>query len=130
VPQDRSLVTKAPKLSRADGRIDWSQPAQEIHNLVRAMQPWPQARTTWRSRGTSGDAVELIVHATAIEPAVAESPPPGTVLEAQGHRLAVAAGQGSVVVLRTIQVPGRKPLPTPDFLRGCRIGPGDLLGGP
>ena len=47
LPQDRSKVTKAPKLSKEDGRIDWTRSNLEIHNLVRAMQPWPVASTTW-----------------------------------------------------------------------------------
>ncbi len=45
--QDRAKVTKAPKLCKEDGVIDWSRPAKAIHDLVRAMQPWPVASTTW-----------------------------------------------------------------------------------
>ncbi len=48
LPQDRSKVTKAPKLRKEDGLIDWQKPAQAIHDLVRAMQPWPVAQTTWQ----------------------------------------------------------------------------------
>ncbi len=44
LPQDRSKVTKAPKLRKEDGLIDWQKQARAIHNLVRAMQPWPVRR--------------------------------------------------------------------------------------
>ena len=50
LPQDRSKVTRAPKLRKEDGLIDWSRPAGVVHDLVRAMQPWPVASTTWRPR--------------------------------------------------------------------------------
>ncbi len=54
LPQDRAKVTKAPKLRKEDGQIDWSRSAQSIHNLVRAMQPWPVASTTLHPR--AGDS--------------------------------------------------------------------------
>ena len=41
---------QAPKLRKEDGVIDWSRPASTVHNLVRAMQPWPVASTTWHPR--------------------------------------------------------------------------------
>jgi methionyl-tRNA formyltransferase len=130
IPQDRSKVTKAPKLSKEDGRIDWTLPAQAVHNLVRAMQPWPQGSTTWTP---SGDAVRrqvrLIVQRTQVVDRPEGSAPaaPGTVLEAGGSRLIVAAGSGAVQLL-TVQVPGKKPMPAADFLRGHRVQEGDLMG--
>ena len=68
IPQDRSKVTRAPKLSKEDGLIDWSRPAQAIHNLVRAMQPWPLASTTWTSRDpASKGGLRLIIHKTRLD---------------------------------------------------------------
>ena len=111
LPQDRSKVTKAPKLSKEDGRIDWTRSNLEIHNLVRAMQPWPVASTTWH-RPTG--PVRLIVHQT--KPVEGQGAP-GQVLEAEGDRLVVAAGSGAVRLLR-VQLEGKKPCPVEDFLRG------------
>jgi len=48
--QDRSKVTKAPKLGKDDGVIDWTRPSLEIHNLVRAMQPGRRPRPTGSER--------------------------------------------------------------------------------
>jgi len=112
LPQDRSKVTKAPKLRKEDGRIDWTKSALQIHNLVRAMQPWPIASTLWHR--PDGRAVRLIVHQT--QP-VEGTGSPGQVLEAAGDRLIVAAGEGAIQLLR-VQLEGKKPVPVNEFLRG------------
>lgn len=114
LPQDPSAVTKAPKLKKEDGRIDWSRPSREIHDLVRAMQPWPFASTSW-DRG-SGAPVRLIVHETRVD---AGQGGPGQVVEAKGDRLVVAAGEGAVRLLR-VQLEGKKAMDAAEFLRGYR----------
>ncbi len=119
LPQDRSRVTKAPKLRKDDGLIDWSKPALAIHNLVRAMQPWPAAFTylagpRWKETGP----LRVIVHKTQVlETEATSTHAPGAVIEADGDRLIVATGQGAVRLL-TVQVPGKKALPVADFIRG------------
>ncbi len=126
LPQDRSQVTKAPKLRKEDGLIDWSKPARSIHDLVRSMQPWPVAQTTWRPQSHgSKETVRLIVHKTAV---VDGQGKPGDVLEAALDRLVVAAGAGAVQLI-TLQLPGKKPFTTAEFLRGHRIRSGDQMGG-
>jgi methionyl-tRNA formyltransferase len=119
LPQNKSRVTRAPKLQKDDGRIDWSKPAGTIHNLVRAMQPWPAAYSLLPgSHGERAEPLRVIIHRT--EPVDAAPPPgarPGTVLEAQGDRLIVAAGQGGVRLL-TVQIAGRKAMPADAFVRG------------
>jgi methionyl-tRNA formyltransferase len=126
-PQDRSKVTKAPKLRKEDGLIDWSIPAAAVHNLVRAMRPWPIASSHLHRRDPpEAEPLRVIVHQTQpIEgnPNVA----PGTVVEASHGRLEVATGQGSVRLL-VVQIPGKKPMPAGDFLRGHRVEPGDRFG--
>jgi methionyl-tRNA formyltransferase len=127
LPQDRARVTKAPKLRKEDGVIDWSTPANTIHNSVRAMQPWPVASTTWHVRGpTRQEPLRLIVHATAVVPGQGT---PGVVLEARGDRLIVAAGDDGAVALKTVQIAGKKPQSVTEFLRGHRVEPGDRMGG-
>lgn len=122
IPQVRSRVTKAPKLSKNDGQIDWTQPARTIHNLVRAMQPWPAASTSWQ-RPTG--PLRLIVHRTEV---VAGSGVPGQVLEASGDRLIVAAGTDALRLL-TVQLVGKKVAPAAEFLRGHHPY-GDMMGPP
>ncbi len=125
LPQDRSQVTKAPKLRKEDGQIDWSRPAQAVHNQVRALQPWPVAFTTWHPRDPHGkNPIRLIVHKTAV---VDGQGRPGEVIEAAGDRLVVAAGEAAVQI-RLLQIPGKKPVAAAEFLRGHRVQPGDRMG--
>jgi methionyl-tRNA formyltransferase len=124
--QDRAQVTRARKLTKEDGFIDWSLPAPAVHNLVRAMQPWPVCSTTWISRDpASKGPLRLIIHQTrpVESPAAA---PPGTVVEAHGDRLIVAAGTAAIRLL-VVQLPGKKPVSAADFLRGHRVLPGDMM---
>jgi len=120
LPQERSKVTKAAKLSKDDGWIDWTKPSQTIHNLIRAMQPWPAASTFWHRPNGS---VRLIVHRSEV---VAGDGPPGHVIEATGDRLVVAAGESAIRLLQ-VQMVGKKPSPAVEFLRGHHPF-GDLMG--
>ncbi len=127
LPQDRSKVTRAPKLRKEDGLIDWSRPAQAVHDHVRAMQPWPVASTTWYPQpGTSREPTRIIVHKAQV---VEGRGRPGEVIEAAGDRLVVAAADGAVRLL-VIQLAGKKPASAAQFLRGHRVQPGDLMGPP
>lgn len=126
LPQDPALASKAPRLKKTDGLIDWSRPAAAIKNQVLAMEPWPKTYTFWH-RG-EGEPLRMVVGPV---PAVEESDcdsAPGTVLEASGDRLLVAAGRGAVL-LKKVQPAGKRMLPAAEFLRGYRIKPGELLGG-
>jgi methionyl-tRNA formyltransferase len=129
LPQERSKVTKAPKLRKDDGLIDWSKPALAVHNLVRAMQPWPIAHSYLRRTYQPDDPpLRLIVHRT--EPLEIETGrTAGEVVEALGDRFVVAAGRGAVRLV-TVQIAGRKPMPAADFLRGHPVLSGDRFGPP
>jgi methionyl-tRNA formyltransferase len=120
LPQDRSRVTRAPKLTKEAGEIHWNRPARAIHDLVRAMQPWPTAFTSLNvRRGAAVEPLRVIVHQTEVldEPANA---PPGSIVEARGDRLIVAASEG-LVRLKVLQVAGKKAMPAADFLRGHEV---------
>ena len=127
LPQDKAQVTRAPKLRKEDGLIDWSRPARAVHDHVRAMQPWPVASTTWHpGPGASRQPTRIIVHRTEV---VDGHGRPGEVIEAAGDRLVVAAGEGAVRLL-VIQLAGKKPASAADVLRGHRVQPGELMGPP
>jgi methionyl-tRNA formyltransferase len=127
LPQDKTQVTRAPKLRKEDGLIDWSRPAKAVHDHVRAMQPWPVASTTWHPQaGTSREPTRIIVHKTEVADGRGR---PGEVIEATGDRLVVAAGEGAVRLV-TIQLPGKKAASAAELLRGYRVQPGDLMGPP
>ena len=125
LPQVTALVTKAPKLRKENGLIDWSKPARGVHDQVRAMQPWPVAYTYWsRRESPQTPPSRLLIHVTM--PVEGEGPP-GEVLQVRDDQLIVAAGEGAVRVL-TIQREGKKPVPVAEFLRGNHVAPGDRMG--
>lgn len=123
LPQNPALASRAPRLKKTDGAIDWHRPARAICNQIRAMEPWPKSYTYWHRR--RGPPVRLILKAIGVE----ASPPAdaGTVLEAAGSRLLVAAGDGAVAI-RCLQPAGKRDMPVDEFLRGYHVEPGDRLG--
>jgi methionyl-tRNA formyltransferase len=124
--QDKRAASKAPRLEKEHGLVDWSRPAAEIKNQVRALDPWPRAFTHWR-RG-AGEPLRIILHRVqAVDaPRQAAAAAPGTVVEA-GPRLVVAAGKGAVELLQ-LQPSGKRPMAATEFLRGYPLPIGAILG--
>ena len=89
-----------------------------------AMDPWPKTYTFWHRQG--GPPLRLILGPLAVIEAPAAAAP-GTVLEAAGDRLVIAAGRGAVL-LRGVQPAGKGPREIAEFLRGYHLRPGDRLG--
>ena len=127
-PQDESLVTYAPQLTRADALLDWTLPAVDLWRRVRAFNPWPVAHTQWRSE-------ELRILEVWPLPLVGGELP-GTVLppaplppEADDPQttFAVATGAGTLAI-RRLQRPGKRALSGDEFLRGQRGFVGERLG--
>ena len=115
VPQGSEDRTRAPKVTKSETRIDWRRPAQEICRQIRGLADTPGA---WTSHGK----MRLKVFAAKM---VDGEGPPGAVLDSH---LTVACGEGAIRLLE-LQRPGGRPLSAGEFLRGCRILPGDALGG-
>lgn len=125
LPQDPALASKAPRLKRTDGLIDWTRPAAAIKNHVRAFEPWPKTYTFWHR--PSGPPVRLILGPVAVLPDLAPGSPPGTVLEATRDRLVIATGEGALLI-QSVQPAGKRLLATREFLNGHRVQPGERLG--
>lgn len=117
--QEERLATYAPKLTRQDGRVDWTASAGEIDRRIRGMTPWPGAWTVFPDGGV------LKIHRAV--PEASEGGAPGEVMEASEHGLLVAAGGGALRLLE-IQAAGGKRLAAADFLRGRTVLPGLRLG--
>jgi len=128
IKQDKTQVTKAPKLTKENGLIDWSRHARDVCNHLRAMQPWPTAYTYWHREGV--EPVRLIIHkAVSSEPASAPALPPGQiVVQPDPARLFVAAGGGSQVEVLELQPAGKRRMMAVEFLRGRKAQAGDRLG--
>ena len=114
VPQPPDGATYAPKLTRADGRLDWALPSATLDRRVRALNPWP---------GTFTAVSDEVLKVLAARPE-AGAGPPGTLLD---DRLLVAAGDGALRILR-LQAPGRAAMDAEAFLRGRAMAAGARLG--
>ena len=114
--QDAAQASYAPRLTKADGAIDWRLPARRIHDLIRGLHPWPHAYTF-----LAGD--RLILIRSRID-ATATLTEPGTVIEAKGDQFLVAAGDGVLRIVE-VQAEGKRALPARDFLAGYRVTSGD-----
>jgi methionyl-tRNA formyltransferase len=129
VKQDKSQATKAPKLTKEHGQIDWSRPAAAVCNQIRAMQPWPTAYT-FRHRPGQEPARLLIYKAAVSEGKGGGETTPGTVILQPGEasRLIVAAGQGTEVEILELQPAGKRRMSATEYLRGRPLQPGDRFG--
>src|SRR5579884_1892195 len=116
IKQDQSRATKAPKMTKEHGAVDWGLTAPQLVNHVRAMQPWPTAFTFWHRAGQ--EPLRLILHRATARPASSgEAGQPGDVLPGT-DLLNVVAGGGTVLEVREVQPAGKKRMAAADFLRG------------
>lgn len=119
--QDHGLATLAPRLTKADGVLDWRRPAEAIHNQVRGLQPWPHASAAL-------DGKRYLIHRTTLvmPPSDGSSPaePPGTIVEAHLDSLIVAAGDDHSVAIHELQPEGGSRLSARAFLAGRPWRPG------
>lgn len=111
--QDESLVTYAPKLTRDSGKIDWNNNASTLERQVRGLYPWPGSWFLYK-----GEVIK--VHQAKI---INASGAPGVVLD---ENLVIACGEGALQPT-VLQRQGKKPMDTPEFLRGYPIQKGACL---
>jgi methionyl-tRNA formyltransferase len=119
-PQNHAEATYAPRLSKTEGVLDWSRPAAELHNQVRGLHPWPHAAAF-----LSG--TRYLIHRTRplpAEPGRLGASSPGTVLEASGDRLVIAAGHATALQVLEIQPEGRRVMQVREFLAGHPVSAG------
>jgi methionyl-tRNA formyltransferase len=109
IPQDNALATYAPKLTRDEGKIDWTEPAEVIERKIRAFNPWPGAFTEITSHGVR----KLKIFSAAT---VDLSGIPGEFLRSEKN-LVIAAGKGALS-LGEVQLEGKRSMSASEFLRG------------
>ncbi|MFZ5607398.1 MAG: methionyl-tRNA formyltransferase [Pseudomonadota bacterium] len=110
-PQPETGVTYAHKLDKAEARLDWSQPAAQLANKVRAFHPWPVAEAQ-----LAGERVRIHA-ALALDDARAATP--GTLLRAGRDGIDIACGQGVLRIL-TLQREGGRPVSAQDYRNARR----------
>jgi len=109
-PQDEARATLAPMLDKAQGRIDWTLPAQAVHDHVRGMSPWPGA---W----SCVQGARVKVHRTHLVESGGGGLVPGVLLRADRHGIEVACGEGAVAI-DELQLEGRRRVTAGQFRSG------------
>lgn len=117
-PQDHNRAVAVRKLSRDDGQIDWSLPASELRNRVRAFNPWPSCVC----KTPDGKPLKLLRVAAGEGAGV-----PGTVLDCSGDGPLIACGKDALRLLE-VQPSGKKAMDGRSYVNGYRLQPGDRLG--
>lgn len=118
-PQNHSQATYSRIISKRDGRINWTQSAVEIWRRCRAYHPWPSTYTRWRGKLLKVLTAEALPHGSG-------QGEPGQVV-ALDEGLAVATGEGALL-LREVQLAGKRAMDAEDFARGRRDFVGSVLG--
>lgn len=113
VSQDDNRACKAPKLARSDGKIDWTKSAEEIHNLIRALDPWPGAYTYY-------DGKRIKIKESAVVDGEVSSASPGEIVH-NVDKLTVATGEGLIDLLQIHPASGRC-MPTCECCHNYPIG--------
>jgi methionyl-tRNA formyltransferase len=120
IAQDDSLATYTSKLTKEQGLIDWSLPAERVYGLIRGLDPWPGASTYY-----NGKPIKLfrcLLAGTSKMDLI-----PGRVKDFTDEGLEIETGMGMVIV-KKFQSPGKRRMPAREFIQGSRIGTGTILG--
>jgi methionyl-tRNA formyltransferase len=118
-PQDHTLATHAPLLTRDDGRIDFSRTSKQICDRWRGFQPWPGAFTNLRGKKLIIHRLHTVKHGESIAPGV---------IHLHDGRLLVGCGGATVLELDEVQLEGKRQMIAAELLRGYQINSGERLG--
>ncbi|WP_195852644.1 methionyl-tRNA formyltransferase [Aerococcus sanguinicola] len=113
VPQDEDQATYAPNIKKAEERIDWTEPAQAIHNKIRAFNSWPGAYALYEDQRWKFWRTEVLADQTTDKA-------PGTVvgIKKKPAQFLIAAGDGKVLNVLEIQPKGKKQMDSASFING------------
>ena len=119
IPQGETTTSYAKMLDKQLGNIDWSKDAKAIERLIRGLSPWPSAYTNWNDKIMKiWDAENTDVNAEV---------KPGTIVKVNKDSFLVQTGDGTLII-RELQIPGKKRMDAGAFLRGYQVKEGEVLG--
>ncbi len=119
VEQEEGLVTWAPRITKEIARISLERPAQEIHNQIRGLNPWPAAYCEFRG-------VRLHIWRSDLQEARSNDVP-GKLLGFAGDAMLVQCGDRTVLGLHEVQMPGKAHITGRQFANGARLHIGDRI---
>lgn len=121
IPQDHSLATYAPKIKKDDGLIDWSKTSEEIDRLVRGLYCWPGTFTYWKGK------ILKIIDASPLDEKI-YSKNHGEIVEIRRDGIVISCGGNSSILIKTVQLEGKKAMSAFSFSLGRKIKVGDIVG--
>ena len=121
VRQNNAEASVAPRMTKEDGKINWDQSPEEIEAHIRSMQPWPGAYA-WLPDGADQKMLKIFVVILSRR----AKGKPGEIVEVNSHGILVAAKKGGVL-LRELQLEGRKRMAAAEFARGAGVQSGVVL---
>ena len=119
IPQNHEEFTYAPMMNKILGQIDFSKSAKEIHNLVRGVNPWPSAYTTYKGQ-------TMKVWKTKVLNETSDKHP-GTILKVDKEGIRVST-KDNVLLIKEIQMPGKKRVLVEEYIKGNSIETNEILG--
>lgn len=117
--QGETPIAYARMLDKKLGNIDWTRPAVEIERLIRGLNPWPSAYTTWNEKTMKIWDADVVDEEKTAEP--------GTIIEVTKQTFSVQTGEGALRI-NELQIPGKKKMSADAFLRGYQVKTGEKLG--
>jgi len=111
VAQTDAEATYAPRLTKEEGRLDFSRSALEVHNRIRGLRPWPMAYTFLAG-------ARLVFHEARSSEREAAGRAPGTCVAVDGAGITIACGDGRAIEVLQVQPDGRRMMTSRDFLAG------------
>ena len=108
----------AKMLNKTTGKINWENNAQDIHNLIRGLNPWPIAHTTYNEQSMKIYESKVINEDSNKEP--------GTIINVSKEGMKVSCGKG-VLLVKRVQFPNGKPLTIEQYINGNNIESGSKL---
>lgn len=117
--QSETPTAYARMLDKKLGNIDWTRPAVEIERLIRGLNPWPSAYTTWNEKTMKIWDADVVDEEKTAEP--------GTIIEVTKQTFSVQTGEGALRI-NELQIPGKKKMSADAFLRGYQVKTGEKLG--
>ncbi|MBN2339159.1 MAG: methionyl-tRNA formyltransferase [Acidobacteria bacterium] len=121
LPQDEARATWAPRLTKEMAPVSWDRSALEVHNRIRALDPWPGARTLFCAEPL------LLWRSLPEELTGFGEAEPGRLLSLSERGIRVQCGGGSVLELLEVQRPGKGRVSGREFASGARVRPGDVI---
>jgi methionyl-tRNA formyltransferase len=109
----------SPMMNKSLGNIDWNKPAKDIHNLVRGINPWPSAYTTYEDQAMKIWKTKVINKNSDKKP--------GTILNVDKEGIEVSTGEG-IVQIKEIQMSGKKRMIVSEYIKGNTINTEVILG--